>query len=83
MKLPSLPTDNLYKFIALFGLFLVITTIYSYSTILNDLDEKWAKGAVVVEAQTDLLMAQLEMHDKPTEQTKRRIQTDRVGGDSE
>ena len=73
MKLPSLPTDNLYKFIALFGLFLVITTIYSYSTIQNDLDEKWAKGAAVLEAQSDLLMAQLKIHDKPTEQQKGKI----------
>lgn len=35
MKIPSLPTDNLYKFLALFGLVLFITGLYFF----NDLEK--------------------------------------------
>ncbi len=35
MKIPNLPTDNLYKFLALFGLVLIVFSSYTYSTTIE------------------------------------------------
>ncbi|TRZ65045.1 MAG: hypothetical protein D4Q79_00145 [Spirochaetia bacterium] len=35
MNIPNLPTDNLYKFMAIFGLVIIISGFYFYTTIID------------------------------------------------
>lgn len=41
MKIPNLPTDNLYKFLSIAGIILVIAAIYSFGVLAYTLDAKF------------------------------------------
>jgi hypothetical protein len=56
MNLPSLPTDNLYKFMALCGLFLVVFGLVFPSTRIDELNLK----AIEINTQAEVLRIEID-----------------------
>lgn len=50
MNLPNLPTDNLYKFAAIFGVFLILGSFYAYYWINNKLTKETSEGIQMIDA---------------------------------
>ncbi len=59
MNLPNPPTDNLYKFVAIFGLVLFIASIYLYSEIKDEKSIKTQKALQILPLKSDLAMEKL------------------------
>jgi len=53
-SIPMPPTDNLYKFMAISGLLLVLTTIILYVTVRLEVRESWGNGIAVLKTRSDL-----------------------------
>lgn len=58
--IPLPPSDNLYKFLAISGLLLLIVATILYTTLQQEVSRKWGVGINVLEAQADLADARLE-----------------------
>ena len=59
------PTDNLYKFVAISGLVLIVTAIVMYVQLLDKFEWSLAGSIAVEEAHKDYLMARLHSHTPP------------------
>ena len=53
MNIPNLPTDNLYKFIALFGLVITISSAYFYTKYYEDSSNKYDMAIYYLEKTSD------------------------------
>ncbi len=49
MSIPTIPTDNLYKFLAMSGIVLIVATLYQWGIHKEDLLEDWMRVSVGAE----------------------------------
>ena len=65
MQLPSLPTDNLYKFIALSGLVLLVTAIVVPVKIQDEIDKDFARLVLIQQVKIDLAVLEWNQAGSP------------------
>ena len=65
MQLPSLPTDNLYKFIALLGIVLLVTAIVVPVKIQDEIDKDFARLVLIQQVKIDLAVLEWNQAGSP------------------